>query len=333
MFLWLATYLCLLIGIRELDPLWQKLKVFLSQNREIIALRAATDQLKLLQEMLESGLVPGPEEWNKVKLFPKPWGEILFASLSELRAQGAAVLPSLHRMQKTLDEQVEFIQEAKVKSSQAFGQAILGIVLVPIFSLVLYLLMPGIDQSTQAFILLSLIAFLWSSIAFIWMMSMSDRARYGNMRTQNRRWLVSVNSTIERILALISTGLPPDLAWRKAMEELSLYDLELVKEWKLQVWDADFAPGVRRDNECERLILGVGIEIRKSIQTSLIEGRPCMDRIESIQQAFLLDLRARVSKELNLLPQRCLKPLFICVLPSVFLLMMGTFALSIPEFQ
>lgn len=289
------------------------------------------DHLKLIQEMLESGLVPGPEVWDRIRNFPKPWGEILFSSLAELRNQGAPVLPSLVRMQKTLDEQVEFIQEAKVKSSQAFGQAILGLVLVPLFSGTLYLLLPGVREEASTFLMLSLIAFLWSSIAFVWMMSMSDRARFGNMRAEGRKWWVSVNSTLERILALISTGLPADLAWRQAMEELSLVDYALVKEWKLQVWDPDFSLSSLRENECERLILNVGIEVRRSIQSSLIEGRPCMDRIESIQKSFLLDLRSKVSKELNLLPQRCMKPLFLCVLPSVFLLLFGTFYLMTPS--
>ena len=333
MALWLCTYLCLFFGFSELRPLWRKVKVFLNQSRAIVVLRESVDQLKLIQEMLESGLVPGPGEWEKIRSFPKPWGEILFASLAELRAQGAPILPSLLRMQKTLEEQVEFIQDAKVKSSQAFGQAVLGLVIVPVFSLVLFLLMPGLQESAKAFLLLSLLSFLWSSVAFIWMMSLSDNARFGNMRSANRKWLVTVHATLERILALISTGLPPDLSWRKAMEELALYDSALVQEWKIQVWDPDFRVGIKVENECERLVIGVGIEVRRSIQTSLIEGRPCMDRIESIQKAFLLDLRSRVSTELNLLPQRCLKPLFLCVLPSVFLLMMGSFALTLQDFQ
>lgn len=333
MFLWISTYLCLFLGVQQLRPLWIKLKVFLSQNREIQLLRLAVEHLRLIQEMLESGLVPGPEVWEKIRSFPKPWGQMLFVSLSELRNQGAPVLPSLTRMQKNLEEQVEFIQDAKVKSSQAFGQAILGLVLVPLFSAVLYFLMPGIQEEIREFLMLTVVAFLWSSIAFIWMMSMSDRARFGNMRNENRKWWVSVNSTLERILALISTGLPPDLAWRRAMEELSLTDPSLLKEWKLQVWDTDFKTSTPFENECERLISGVGIEVRRSIQTSLVEGRPCMDRIESIQRAFLLDLRSRVSKELNLLPQRCLKPLFLCVLPSIFLLMLGSFFISFQGFQ
>ncbi len=327
MVLWIAAYLSLYFGLQELRPLWLKLKHFLGQNRAIIELRESVYHLKLLQELLESGMVPEAKEWKKVDTFPKPWGGVLTASLTELRSQGAPVLPSLIRMQKTLEEQIEFILESKVKSSQAFGQAAMGMILVPVFSLILYLLLPGIQDSKRAFFLLVLGSFLLSSVAFIWMMNLADRARFGNMPTENRKWLVSANASLERVLALISTGLPPDLAWRKAMEELAVHDPLLVGEWKAQVWDPDFRLASQTGNECERLILQLGIEVRRSIQTSLIEGRACLDRIESIHQSFLIDLKSRISKELNLLPNRCLKPLFIFVLPSVMILMMGSFAI------
>ena len=116
------------------------------------------------------------------------------------------------------------------------------------------------------------------------------------------------------------------------MEELSIHDPVLVREWKVQVWDPDFRLATQTTNECERLILQLGIEVRRSIQTSLIEGRACLDRIESVHRSFLLDLKARISKELNLLPNRCLKPLFIFVLPSVMILMVGSFALCFSEY-
>lgn len=333
MILWTCTYLCLFFGLQALAPVWVRLKLFFGQNRAILALRNSIHELRLLQEMLESGVVPAPEQWETIKTFPKPWGESLYASLMELRHQGAPVLPSLFRMQKTLEEQTELIQEAKVKSSQAFGQAILGMALVPVFSLVLYAMLPGIENFEKEFFLLSLFSFLVASIAFIWMLSMVEQARFGNLRSENRKWLVSVNATLERVLALISTGLPADLAWRKSIEELSSHDEKLATVWKAQVWDTDFsvAPGVM--NECERLILNVGVEVRKSIQTSLVEGRACLDRIESIHRAYLLDLKMKINQELALLPNRCLKPLFIFVLPAVMLLMFGAFAISLQGFS
>jgi hypothetical protein len=327
MIFWILTYFCLFLGLRELKGFWIKFSVYLSQNQTLIELRRSIQHLKLLQEMLESGVVPAADQWDHILKFPEPWGIVIFESFRELRNQGAPILPSLNRIQKTLEEQTEIIQEAKVKSSQSFGQAWMGLILIPIFALTLYCLMPGVRESGVQFILLSLLSLFLASIAFIWMISMVDRARFGGLSSTKRAWLLTVNSTLERILALISTGLPPDLAWRNAMEELSLRDPALVQAWKAKVWDSDFSINPETMNECERLILSVGVEVRRSIQTSLIEGRSCMDRIESIHRAFLVDLKMNISRELNLLPNRCLKPLFVFVLPSVLLLMFGTFAL------
>ena len=332
MILWTLTYLGIALGASELRPAWVRLKIYLTENKSILELREAIYHLKLLQEMLETGSLPEKEEWEKIKQFPKPWGEVLSQSILDLKDQGAPVLPTLSRIQKILEEQIDFILDAKVKSSQAFGQAIVGIVIVPLFSLVLYFMMPGISGSPRSFFLLVLFSILLSVSAFLWMLSMVENARFGNLRPDKRRWLVNVHSTLERILALISTGSPPDLAWKKSMEELSISDLALVSVWKLQVWDTDFKVPATVDHESERLILNVGQEVRKSIQTSLMEGRPCIDRIESIHRAFQVDLRALISRELNLLPNRCLKPLFIFIMPAVLILLVGSFAISLQEF-
>jgi hypothetical protein len=197
---------------------------------------------------------------------------------------------------------------------------------------VLYALLPGIEENTEAFFLLCLFCLFLSSISTIWMISMVTEARFGGLPSEKRKWLVTVNSTLERILALISTGMPPDLAWRKSIEELALTDRTLAQAWKAQVWDPDFSISSTIHNESERLMIGMGIEVRKTIQTSLIEGRACLDRLDSIHRAFLTDLKMKIGKELALLPNRCLKPLFIFVLPSVMILMIGSFAISFQGF-
>jgi len=330
--LWISTYCCLVLGLIGLGPLWHKFKWFLLENRAVLELRSSIHHLKLIEEMLESGQVPDQPVWDKIKFFPKPWAEVLSRSLSELRDQGAPVRPTLLRIRETLEAQVEFILDAKTKSSQAFSQAFLGLFLVPAFSLVLYFMLPGIQNSTKGFLMLSFFCFLLALTAFLWMFSMVESARFGDLRAENRHWLVSVHATLERILALISIGDPPDVAWKKAMGELSKIDPGLVSSWKLQVWDPDFRVSPQIENQSERLVLGLGQELRKSIQTSLVEGRPCVDRIESVHRAFQVDLHSLISRQLSLLPHRCLKPLFIFVLPSILILMLGSFAISFQEY-
>jgi hypothetical protein len=56
-----------------------------------------------------------------------------------------------------------------------------------------------------------------------------------------------------------------------------------------------------------------------------------MDRLDSSFRNFLLDSRMRISRELQVLPNQCLKPLFILVLPAVMLLLFGTMAIVLAE--
>jgi hypothetical protein len=334
--LWITTYSCLFIGLWQLRPLLRQFGDYFSQQSLIRAYRKSANHLRLLKEMLETGMVPEAEEWQKIKNFPEPWGQALFLSFSELRAQGAAVVPTLTRALRTLDEQVELIQEGKVKSAQSMGQAYIGLILVPLFALVLWFAVPELQSTLRDFLLIVLFSFFLSSLAFIWLIQVVENARYGNIRKSNRAWLVSVNVCLERLNALICTGMPGDLAWRKMVEELSVSSVnsnrKLALTWKSNVWDPDFILKSEDHSECERLILQVGTEARRSIQTSLIEGRPCLERIESVHRNFLLDLKLAIGRELSLLPNRCLKPLFVFILPSVMVLLFGSLALCFQKY-
>jgi hypothetical protein len=116
-----------------------------------------------------------------------------------------------------------------------------------------------------------------------------------------------------------------------AMQELMNSDVSLARNWGAQVWDP-FEPMERSgDSECERLMVILGVEMRRGIQTSLIEGRGCLNRLESIHRSTFAELKVKVQTELNLLPNRCLKPLFIFVLPGVMMLLCGSLWLSFQE--
>ncbi|MGZ3707838.1 MAG: hypothetical protein ACXWPM_03265, partial [Bdellovibrionota bacterium] len=64
-----------------------------------------------------------------------------------------------------------------------------------------------------------------------------------------------------------------------------------------------------------------GRAIRKAVQVSLMEGRPCAERVESALQALRSEIQAWVDRELALLGTRSLKPLFLCVAPALLGLM------------
>ena len=328
MTLWTLTFIFLIFGFSELKPLFFQFKNFLLQSQAILKLKRAIHHLHFLQEQLESGLVPETHAWAELKTFPAPWGLLIYQSVMELRNQGAAVLPTLSRMRRTLEEQIELIQESKAKSAQALGQAVAGMIMIPLFAAVLYFLLPGMEENQKEFMMTFIFSLFLGSLSFVWMLSMIDQARFGNLKREKRFWLVSVNASLERLMALISTGLPPDLAWKKMYEELAIQDRALALEWKSQIWDGDLSTGFQTGNECEILVINLGIEVKRSIQTSLIEGRGCLERIESIHRTFIVELRMKIERELNLLPNRCLKPLFVCILPAVFILLLVSISLS-----
>ncbi len=328
MTLWTLTFIFLIFGFSELKPLFFQFKNFLLQSQAILKLKRAIHHLHFLQEQLESGLVPETHAWAELKTFPAPWGLLIYQSVMELRNQGAAVLPTLSRMRRTLEEQIELIQESKAKSAQALGQAVAGMIMIPLFAAVLYFLLPGMEENQKEFMMTFIFSLFLGSLSFVWMLSMIDQARFGNLKREKRFWLVSVNASLERLMALISTGLPPDLAWKKMYEELAIQDRALALEWKSQIWDGDLSTGFQTGNECEILVINLGNEVKRSIQTSLIEGRGCLERIESIHRTFIVELRMKIERELNLLPNRCLKPLFVCILPAVFILLLVSISLS-----
>jgi hypothetical protein len=331
MFFWTLTYLLFFSGVDELAPFRHRWKTFFRQDQGLEELRAAAARLRLLQELLESGLVPSEEDWSRVRTFPAPWDRIISESLQDLRREGAPVVPTLERLHRTLLDQVEFTLEARVKSAQALSQAHLSLALVPGFSAVLYMYLPGIREAGGTFFLLASVSTLLSSFAYLWILSLADQARFGNVRFENRNWWVTVQATIERIFALISSGRPPDQAWRSALHDLFKNQASLAQMWGAQVWDPFASLNDSGLSECERIMILLGVEVRRSIQTSLIEGRGCLERLESIHKSSFAELKTKIRTELNLLPNRCLKPLFLFVLPGVMLLLSGSLWLSFKD--
>lgn len=128
----------------------------------------------------------------------------------------------------------------------------------------------------------------------------------------------------EALLAGIRTGTPPDLAWGQMMIDLTRNSSELATIWGGSIWD----DGGRFEvsNPAERLIARFAVRMKNLIRLSLMEGRPCVDRIEGELSTLRAELRTEIERELQSLGARSLKPLFICVAPAVFgLLILGLF--------
>lgn len=327
MILWTLVFVLLLASIPNFSPVNSRLKGHFFQGKTLDELKFAIAHLRHLKECLECGLVPEREEWGRTGTLMDPWGPLFSASISELRNQGAPILPSLERMILCLEEERESMMEAKTKSSQAFGQVLISVVLIPFFGFVLMILLPGVETNKAMFFSLVCFCLLLGFLAFFWMLRMMEDARFGKVSPSRRSWMISSKMFFEKMIADITVGHPPDVAWCRSMEFMHDQEPELLSGWGVQIWEK-FPERSRGRNPVEESVLNFGVEIRRSIQQSLVEGRGSLDRLDSIYRNFLYDLKMKISRELQVLPNHCLKPLFILVLPSVILLLFGSLAIS-----
>jgi hypothetical protein len=60
----------------------------------------------------------------------------------------------------------------------------------------------------------------------------------------------------------------------------------------------------------------LGAEIRYTLQWSLRQGAPCLDRLQSVQSRFEVAIRSSVEIEVGKLSTQALRPLFMWVAPA-----------------
>jgi hypothetical protein len=273
--------------------------------------------LRELEECLAAGLLPGQERWEQVRALPEPWGKLAHESLSELRSRGGQVLPTLKRLRSLADSQAEDLLEGKARSASAMAQALTCAAMVPLLSGALYFLLPALEEHRVFWIGASAFALAWSGAGALWLLRMAETARWGGLAQADRPGLLSAYCTSERILALIRSGVPPDLAWSHAMDAFRREPTALSRLWCPSVWATEGVPEASAGPLAIRALQRAGESIRRAIQCALLEGRPSVERIEAAAASLRHEMSAAVDRELSLLPTRALKPLFICVAPSL----------------
>jgi hypothetical protein len=280
-----------------------------------------------LREKLETGWLPSPDEWRLLSEVEAPWGGLAQECVSELREGGIPIVPTLRRIEKAIGGQKKAEADARARSAQAWGQAAVCGAIVPLISVALYFLVPGLSQIGMSWWLSTLAAIFLSAIAMIWMLQLSEDARWGGLARERRSWWAATFCFGERLLGSLRGGTPADLAWSKALPQLHRQAGALVQHWGADLWsdppvaDARFEPAARS-------LIVLGSSLRKAIQASIYEGRGCAERIEAALEALRVELDCEVERNMQLLSTRALKPLFICVAPSVLLLLAMAFWLS-----
>jgi hypothetical protein len=132
----------------------------------------------------------------------------------------------------------------------------------------------------------------------------------------------------ERLLALLRLGRAPDRAWTEA---LPLLPPALVAAWGGDPWKTvpDRAEGSGEAGNLRAALLRSGDAYKKSIQASLWDGQPCTERIESVVEGIRAETRAFQERELQLLPTRALKPLFLLTAPGILAILGFALYLSV----
>jgi hypothetical protein len=327
MSLWAISTLALLFGLRLIVAEtvdWRALTAFGKQDS---SLKQVTALLHELHETLESGVVPDPGRWSLLAELPMPWGELAASSLGELRAQGGAVLPTLKRLRELAESHQATIRTGKARAAQALAQVWVCAAMVPLFGAALYQLLPGVDEHPLTWALGCVVAVAWAGAGALWLLAMAEKARWAGLSVEQRPWLLVVQCAGERFLAMLRGGSPPDLAWAGACELLQAQARPLAALWGHSVWQESSRVAVLSDSAV-KVMASAGNELRKGIQVSLMEGRPCAERAELVLQALRKNLESLVERELGLLGTRAMKPLFLCVAPALLGLLCLALALS-----
>jgi hypothetical protein len=312
---WALCFFCFFLSIQFLGKDLIQLGGTIGFGRERKKLQGVVNLLREIEETLAAGLVPTPERWQALQILPAPWSTLATESLQELRSSGGALLPTLKRLRNLAEDHQASLSDARAKTSQAFAQAGACSLLVPILGTALYVMLPGIEQSLRSWLFACALSLILTGMGSVWLLQLSENARWGGLAPENRSWVLSSQCAGERFLALVRCGTPPDLAWTKAGKLLTQTSLTLAVAWGPSVWET---PKTHFRGLTEQAIIGAGSSIRKAVQVSLMEGRACTERVETALAALRLETKSLIDRELMLLATRALKPLFTCVAPALF---------------
>ena len=331
MMIWILAWLCFFVSLKRLYALHtiDFTSVF-QQKKQRTLLSTVVHRLREVEEILVSGLVPEPHQWAQLEGLAEPWGKLLRDCVSELRASGASLLPTLRRLRELAEDQTYFLLDAQAKSSLAYVQALSCAFLVPVLGVGLYLLMPAVASHALLWILLCTVSLIIMGIGAAWLLSLAESARWGGLESKKRIWMITALCAGERFLALVRVGTPADLAWIRTCDSIQSEAQGLVLAWGYSIWENPKGLSHSRA-PAELLILQLGAVMRKSIQMSLMEGKPCTERVEAALLALRQNLKIQIDRELSILGTRALKPLFICVTPALLILLFCGFWLTAQE--
>jgi len=322
MILWTLTF-ALALGLAA-DG-WTRLPSF-ARDRSGGEVKTAEHLFHELEETLASGLVPADDRWERLRALATPWNRLAYDSLTQLRSEGGAVIPTLRRFRELARRHFDSLGEARARSAQALAQAAVCGSLAPLFSVVLRALIPEIADSGGTWWIVTVLALALGLLSALWIWKMVENARWGGLAPAEREWMLAVLVFGERLLALLRLGRAPDRAWTEA---LPLLPPALVAEWGGDPWKTTKEEAPAEAKNLRDALARAGIAYKKAIQASLWDGQPCGERIESAVEGVRAESRAFQERELQLLPTRALKPLFLLTAPGILAILGFALFLSV----
>ncbi len=310
---WILSCFCLCLGLLLIFKEVLSLSEGFREGKQKRVLIQVICALREIEETLVAGLVPEMRLWDALQKLEDPWKTLSADSLKELRDRGSSIVPTLIRLRQLAESHQVAIEDARAKASQAWAQAMVCALLVPVLGGAFYVLLPGVAQRKITWGIACLIALGWTGFGAFWLLLLASSARWGGLSVEHRPWVLASQCAGERFLALVRVGTPPDLAWSNTCDFLSRETPRLALAWGYSIWQQ--SPVLWKGTE---EVIGIlALSIKKSIQVSLMEGRPCIQRVEAALLVFRQELQSRIERQLVLLPTQALKPLFVCVAPSL----------------
>lgn len=269
-----------------------------------------------LREKLASGWILENHDLALVSKLKAPWGILGSESIEKIRQEGAQLDPTLQRLQSAAARHAELLKNSQSKVAQTRMQAKVAFFMVPFVSWVLYQLLPGIDHEWELWLGASLAATLLTWGASIRMDQMAETARWARLVGHERGWMLDVQIFLERLAALIRSGKTPDQAWLTAV---SLMPWVLRQSWGSDFWSEDttLSPQSKSHPSLRSYLLSFGREMKEMLRFACFDGRGVLERLDHYSDNVKKEIQFYQNTEIEKLPTKALKPLFLGVAPAI----------------
>ena len=320
MTLWTLCFLFVLLALHELLPRLRRAtqgqqgvyRNNLNLHRQVGLV------LGRMRESLESGSLIQESDWIRAEQMPAPWGPWVFMLLQDLRKQGVTMVPTLRRLEQLAQDSYQDGLQSRSKSAQGIGQAIISIVLIPVLALLLSQLLPELESESMLWWGGVSVCIAVAGFGALWMKRITEEAQYLGLKKEKRSVLFLSQASIERLLAGLASGLPSDLAWSKMVEMWGSTE-GLGRYWGRSLWQENEKNGFMKNPSAASVVLTrFGTDLRRGIQVGLLEGRPVTEKIENLSLTLRSELRGEIDRRIQLLGNQLLLPLFLCVAPAAF---------------